>query len=65
MNDFQTTIDQLTQSDYKWGFVSDIEADNAPKGLNEGIIAFISHKKNEPDWLLKWRLEAYRHFCTL
>ncbi len=49
-------------SDYKWGFVTDIEADVAPKGLNEDIIRFISAKKNEPDWMLQWRLKAYRHW---
>ena len=49
-------------SDYKWGFVTDIESDLAPKGLNEEIIRFISAKKNEPDWMLEWRLRAYRHW---
>jgi Fe-S cluster assembly protein SufB len=49
-------------SDYKWGFVTDIEADVAPKGLNEDIVRFISAKKNEPDWMLEWRLKAYRHW---
>jgi len=49
-------------SDYKWGFVTDIEADIAPKGLNEDIVRFISAKKNEPKWLLEWRLKAYRHW---
>ena len=49
-------------SDYKWGFVTDIEADVAPKGLNEDIVRFISAKKNEPDWMLQWRLKAYRHW---
>src|SRR4051812_38796864 len=58
-------IDSVTQSDYKYGFVSDIESDNAPKGLNEGIVRFISAKKNEPQWLLEWRLKAYRHWLTL
>ncbi len=65
MSDFQQTIDEVTQSEYKWGFVTDIEADSAPKGLNEDIIRFISKKKNEPQWLLDWRLEAYRYFITL
>ena len=49
-------------SDYKWGFVTDIEAEIAPKGLNEDIVRFISAKKNEPEWLLEWRLKAYRHW---
>ncbi|MEE8386145.1 MAG: Fe-S cluster assembly protein SufB, partial [Dehalococcoidia bacterium] len=49
-------------SEYKWGFVTDIEAEIAPKGLNEEIVRFISAKKNEPKWLLEWRLRAYRHW---
>jgi Fe-S cluster assembly protein SufB len=49
-------------SEYKWGFVTDIEADVAPKGLNEDIIRLISAKKHEPDWMLEWRLKAYRHW---
>ncbi len=58
-------IDNVTQSEYKYGFVSDIESDNAPVGLNEGIVRFISAKKNEPEWLLEWRLKAYRHWLTM
>ena len=58
-------IDDVTQSEYKYGFVSDIESDNAPKGLNEGIVRFISAKKNEPEWLLEWRLKAFRHWLTM
>jgi Fe-S cluster assembly protein SufB len=49
-------LEQVTSSDYKYGFVTDIESDSAPKGLNEGIARFISAKKNEPEWLLEWRL---------
>ena len=52
-------------SDYKYGFSSNIEADSAPKGLNEGIIRFISAKKQEPEWMLAWRLKAYKHWLTL
>jgi Fe-S cluster assembly protein SufB len=53
-------LDQWAQqSDYKWGFVTDIDADTVPPGLNEDVIRFISAKKDEPDWLLQWRLEAY------
>jgi Fe-S cluster assembly protein SufB len=52
-------------SDYKYGFSSNIEADSAPKGLNEGIIRFISAKKQEPEWMLEWRLKAYKHWLTL
>jgi hypothetical protein len=47
-------------SDYEWGFVSDIEQEFAPKGLSEDTVRFISAKKNEPEWMLDWRLKAYR-----
>ena len=50
---------------YKWGFVSDIESDMAPKGLSEDTVRFISAKKGEPEWLLEWRLKAYRHWLTM
>ncbi|TVR99726.1 MAG: Fe-S cluster assembly protein SufB [Rhodospirillales bacterium] len=50
---------------YKYGFVTDIEVETAPKGLNEDIIRFISAKKNEPSWLLEWRLKAYRHWLNM
>ena len=49
-------------SEYKWGFYTDIEADMAPKGLSEDIVRLISHKKGEPEWMLEWRLKAYRHW---
>src|ERR1700744_5568130 len=49
----------------KHGFVTDIESDRAPKGLSEDIIRFISAKKGEPEWLLEWRLKAFRHWLTL
>ncbi|MFM9007303.1 MAG: Fe-S cluster assembly protein SufB, partial [Bacteroidota bacterium] len=55
-------LDDVTNSDYKWGFVSNIESENAPKGLNEDIVRFISAKKNEPEWLLEWRLKAFRYW---
>ena len=58
-------IEEITNSDYKYGFVTDIEADQAPKGLSEDIIRFISAKKNEPQWLLDFRLDAYRFWCGL
>src|SRR5215475_12518032 len=60
-----STIQELANREYKWGFVSDIEADSAPRGLNEDIIRFISAKKQEPEWLLEWRLKAYRHWLTM
>jgi Fe-S cluster assembly protein SufB len=58
------TIDSLGTlgESYKYGFVTDIESDQAPPGLNEDTVRFISAKKNEPQWLLDWRLEAFRHW---
>ena len=53
------TVQAATEGTYKWGFSTDIEMDYAPKGLNEDIVRFISAKKNEPAWLLEWRLKAY------
>ena len=64
----QETIDQVRQIDvdqYKYGFETKIEMDKAPKGLSEDIIRFISAKKSEPDWMLEWRLEAYRRWLTM
>ena len=58
-------VQAVADGKYKYGFVTDIEADTAPKGLNEDIIRFISAKKNEPEWLLEWRLKAYRHWLTM
>ena len=52
-------------TDYKWGFTIDIESDLAPKGLNEDIVRLISAKKQEPEWMLEWRLKAYRHWERL
>ncbi len=65
MSDDQKILDEVTSSEYKWGFVSDFESDNAPKGLSEDIVRFISKKKNEPEWLLEWRLKAFRHWLTM
>ena len=65
MTDDQKILEDLSQSDYKYGFVSDFESDNAPKGLNEDIIRFISHKKGEPEWMLAFRIKAYRHWLTM
>src|SRR4051794_41774274 len=50
------------QEGYKYGFVTDIEADTAPPGLSEDTVRFISAKKGEPEWLLEWRLQAFRHW---
>lgn len=58
-------LEELTSSDYKYGFYTDIEADEAPPGLSEDIVRFISAKKNEPEWLLEWRLSAYREWLKL
>jgi Fe-S cluster assembly protein SufB len=55
----------LAGEKYKYGFVTDIDADMAPKGLNEDIVRFISQKKGEPQWLLDWRLRAFRHWLTM
>ena len=60
-----TTLNVVTSQDYKYGFVTDIEADSVAPGLNEDVIRFISAKKGEPDWLLEFRLKAYRHWLTL
>ncbi len=58
-------IDQVVSQEYKYGFTTNIEMDMAPKGLNEDIVRFISAKKNEPEWMLEWRLKAYRHWIKL
>ncbi len=60
----QKTVEDVT-GDYKYGFVTDIETEKAPKGLNEDIIRFISAKKDEPEWLLDWRMAAYRKWLTM
>ncbi|HXH06478.1 MAG TPA: Fe-S cluster assembly protein SufB [Vicinamibacterales bacterium] len=65
MSTATTTIEQLANREYKYGFVTEIEEEKAPKGLNEDIIRLISEKKNEPDWLLDWRLKAYRLWLTM
>lgn len=58
-------IEDFSGDNYKYGFVTDIETEQAPKGLNEDIIALISSKKNEPKWLLEYRLKAFKHWKTL
>ena len=63
--DTARTVTALADSEYKYGFVTDIESDFAPKGLDESIVRFISAKKDEPEWLLEWRLKAYRHWLTM
>ncbi len=64
----QETVDRVRSIDvdaYKYGFVTDIESEKAPKGLNEDIVRYISAKKGEPQWLLDWRLDAYRRWLTM
>ncbi len=56
---------EYADREYKWGFVTEIEADSIPKGLNEEIVRLISSKKNEPEWLLEWRLKAFEHWKKL
>ncbi len=58
-------LNELTQSEYKYGFFTDVEMDSAPKGLNEDIIRFISKKKNEPEFMLEFRLKAYAKWLTM
>src|SRR6266496_6182619 len=60
-----STHQQIANQEYKYDFVTDIEADVAPPGLNEDIVRLISAKKNEPEWLLEWRLKALRHWFTM
>src|SRR5262245_55307517 len=59
------TLEQLADREYKYGFVTEIEQDAAPRGLSEEIVRLISAKKQEPAWLLEWRLKAYRTWLTL
>ncbi len=59
------TIEQFANKEYEYGFMSDIESDQAPRGLSEDIVRFISAKKNEPDWLLEFRLKAYRRWLEM
>ncbi|MGH7307704.1 MAG: Fe-S cluster assembly protein SufB [Candidatus Rokuibacteriota bacterium] len=65
MSESAKVIEALTNRQYPYGFVTPIEADTAPPGLSEDIIRFISAKKNEPAFMLEWRLRAYRHWATL
>ncbi|MGO1343335.1 Fe-S cluster assembly protein SufB [Chromohalobacter japonicus] len=58
-------MEELVQREYTQGFVTDIESDTVPPGLDENTIAFISNKKGEPEWMLEWRLEAYRQWLTM
>ena len=62
MTEEDKILQEVTTTDYKYGFVTDIDSDTINKGLNEDVIRLISMKKNEPDWLLEWRLDAFRKF---
>nr|HQU74693.1 Fe-S cluster assembly protein SufB [Calditrichia bacterium] len=65
MSSEQEIIQSRIKQEYKWGFTTDIDMETAPKGLNEDVVRFISAKKEEPEWLLEWRLEAFRHWQTM
>ncbi|WP_316818502.1 Fe-S cluster assembly protein SufB [Pedobacter nyackensis] len=65
MKEKQETLEQAVLNEYKYGFVTDIDTDTIPKGLNEEVIKLISNKKNEPEWMLDWRLKAYNHWLKL
>ena len=65
MSEMIATLEETALSDYKYGFITRIEADEAPLGLNEDIIRFISQKKEEPDWMLEWRLKAFKYWQSL
>ena len=59
------TIEKFTSQDYQYGFVTDIEQETIPPGIDENVVRFISNKKNEPDWLLNWRLKAFEHWKNM
>ena len=59
------SVDHFVQQKYKHGFVTDIESETVPPGLDEDVVRWISARKDEPQWLLDWRLEAYRHWLKM
>ena len=61
----EKSFDEIAEKEYKYGFVTDIESDSLPPGLNEDIVRQISLRKNEPEWLTEWRVKAYHHWTTL
>jgi Fe-S cluster assembly protein SufB len=65
MNTATYTTEELVNREYKYGFVTEIETDTVPRGLNEETIRLISAKKNEPNFMLHWRLKAYRHWAKM
>ena len=64
-NENEGILEKLVDSEYKYGFTDEFELDTLPKGLNENVIKYISKKKDEPDFMLQWRLKAYRHWLTM
>ena len=58
-------LEKLAEQEYKYGFVTDVDQEIAPVGLNEEVIRMISAKKEEPEWLLEWRLKAYEHWTNI
>ena len=65
MSSTNEKLQEIVDKDYEFGFVTDIEQDTIPKGLDESVVETISKKNNEPSWLLEWRLKAYRHWLTM
>jgi len=65
MSEEKKMLEELASEQYKWGFVTDIESDTLPPGINEDVIRFISAKKNEPEWMLEFRLKAFAHWQTM
>ena len=64
-NEEDKILSEVTSKAYEFGFTTDVESDKVPAGLNEDVIRLISAKKNEPEWLLEWRLDAYRSWLTM
>ncbi len=64
-NEQDKILDEVTGSEYKYGFVTEIETETIPKGLNEDIVRIISEKKGEPEWMLEFRLKAFRHWLNM
>lgn len=65
VNDQDKILNEVTSNDYKYGFVTDIETETIPKGLSEDVVRIISAKKEEPEWMLEFRLKAFRHWQTM
>ena len=65
MSTSTSTIQELANKEYQYGFVTDIESESIPRGLSEDVVRMISAKKNEPEFMLEWRLKAYRHWLTM